>query len=117
MPVIRTGKVPESKINPDFFLFSCEFKKGLKPQQHQKKGSQFAKPIQERFELSSQGVKLFLNVCTNELRIIRTPPARKKRFNLSCKNLSFLFKVLIIKDINNNIAAMENAEGNKNNPI
>ena len=58
-----------------------------------------------------------LNVCTNELRIISTPPARKKIFNLSLKNLSFLLKVLVIRDINNNIAAMENAEGNKNNPI
>ena len=45
------------------------------------------------------------------------PPARKKMFNLSLKKFSSLLKVLIISEINNNIAAMENADGNKNNPI
>ena len=45
------------------------------------------------------------------------PLVRKNIFNLSFKNLFSLLKVLIISDINNNIAAMENAEGNKNNPI
>lgn len=49
--------------------------------------------------------------------IIKILAKKKNIFELSFKGFSLKTQELIIKEINKNIAANANAEGNKNNPI
>ena len=43
-------------------------------------------------------------------------PIKKGKFQKSVKKFFLILKVLIIKEISRNTAAIKNAEGNKNNP-
>ena len=60
---------------------------------------------------------MLLKLCIIELITNKKLPQKKKIFNLSSKKFSSLINEFNIKEINKNIAEMENADGNKNKPI
>ena len=60
---------------------------------------------------------MLIKLCIIELITNKKLPQKKKILNLSSKKFFSLINEFNIKEINKNIAEMENAEGNKNKPI
>ena len=116
---MRRGNVPDIRNNANLLLLSWLLVKSWHAQKIQKKGIQFAIPINDKFGFQIS-LKLFgsKNFCIKKLKSIKTLHKVNGKFHLSLKKLDSLFfkKLPINNDGIKNMPEITIDEHKKNIP-